>query len=100
MKTQEQLFDTILGELFDTYKKKNSDYGNTFEKLFKEFGAVYAYSHMYEKLMRIKTLMNNPNPPKVKEESIKDSLKDLASYAILTLVQILQSEEESENGRQ
>ena len=56
MKTQEQLFDTILGELFDTYKRKNSDYGNTFETLFKEFGAVYAYSHMYEKLMRIKRL--------------------------------------------
>ena len=100
MKTQEELFSTILGELFDTYKKKNSDYGNTFEKLFKELGAVYAYSHMYEKLMRIKTLMNDLNPPKVKEESIKDSLKDLASYAILTLVQILQIEEENENGRQ
>ena len=98
--TQDELFSPILGELFDTYKRKNSDYGNTFETLFKEFGAVYAYSHMYEKLMRIKTLMNGPNPLKVKEESIKDSLKDLASYAILTLVQILQSEEESENGRQ
>ncbi len=99
MKTQEELFSTILGELFDTYKKKNSDYGNTFEKLFKELGAVYAYSHMYEKLMRIKTLMNDLNPPKVKEESIKDSLKDLASYAILTLVQILQIEEENANGK-
>lgn len=99
MKTQEQLFDTILGELFDTYKRKNSDYGNTFETLFKEFGAVYAYFHMYEKLMRIKTLMSDLNLPKVKEESIKDSLKDLASYAILTLVQILQVEEENENGR-
>ena len=98
--TQEELFSTILGELFDTYKKKNSDYGNTFEKLFKEFGAVYAYFHMYEKLMRIKTLMSDLNPPKVEEESIKDSLKDLASYAILTLVQILQVEEENENGRQ
>lgn len=100
MMTQEELFSTILGELFDTYKKKNSDYGNTFETLFKEFGEVYAYSHMHEKLMRIKNLMNGPNPPKVKEESIKDSLKDLASYAILTLVQILQIEEENENGRQ
>lgn len=100
MMTQEELFSTILGELFDTYKKKNSDYGNTFETLFKEFGAVYAYFHMHEKLMRIKTLMNDLNPPKVKEESIKDSLKDLASYAILTLVQILQIEEENENGRQ
>lgn len=99
MKTQEQLFGTILGELFDTYKRKNSDYGNTFETLFKEFGAVYAYFHMYEKLMRIKTLMSDLNPPKVQEESIKDSLKDLASYAILTLVQILQIEEENENGR-
>ena len=100
MKTQEELFDTILGELFNTYKRKNSDYGNTFEKLFKEFGGVYAYFHMYEKLMRIKILMNDLNPPKVEEESIKDSLKDLASYAILTLVQILQIEEENENGRQ
>lgn len=99
MMTQEELFSTILGELFDTYKKKNSDYGNTFETLFKELGAVYAYSHMYEKLMRIKTLMNDLNPPKVKEESIKDSLKDLASYAILTLVQILQIEEENANGK-
>ena len=99
MKTQEELFDTILGELFNTYKKKNSDYGNTFETLFKELGAVYAYSHMYEKLMRINTLMRDLNPPKVEEESIKDSLKDLASYAILTLVQILQIGEENKNGR-
>lgn len=76
----------ILNELKSIYVSKNHDYGNSFEELFKECGLIYAYGHLKEKLNRIKALMSNKN--QVKNESIEDSLLDLANYAILTLIQI------------
>lgn len=87
---QDKTFCVIVDELLDTYRRKNADYGNSFERLYNEFGMVYAYAHMIEKLMRVRSLMNKL--PEVSGESMKDSLKDLASYAILTLVQLIQHE--------
>lgn len=77
---------TICNSLHDTYLKKNADYGNSFSDIFEEVGMPYAYGHLAEKLKRIKSLMANEN--KVKGESMRDSLLDLANYAILTIVEL------------
>lgn len=86
-----QRFESIIKELLDTYKRKNHDYGNSFSKLFVECGMTYAYGHMAEKLERVKSLMKGDG--QVKGESMKDSLYDLANYAILTIMEIEKGEQ-------
>lgn len=81
--TEPTSFRRLTNELADTLERKNHDYGNSFADLFKKYGLVYPIIHLAEKLGRIETLAKQPN--KVDGESIKDSLKDLAGYCILTL---------------
>jgi hypothetical protein len=70
----------------DTYKAKNADYGDSFSKLRKEYPEAICVRLM-DKLERLKTLMKG-NEQQVKDESIKDTLLDLANYAIMELVEI------------
>lgn len=85
-------FKEITDKMFETFKAKNHDYGSSFSNLFKECGMTYAYGHMAEKLERVKSLMKDD--AKVNGESMKDSLYDLANYAILTVMEIDKNEKE------
>ena len=85
-KTDADRFKEITDKMFETFKAKNHDYGSSFSNLFKECGMTYAYGHMAEKLERVKSLMKDE--AKVKGERMKDSLLDLANYAILTVMEI------------
>ena len=89
-KTDADRFKEITDKMCDIYKQKNSDYGNSFSKLFKKCGMTYAYGHLAEKLERINSLRKNE--AKVKGESMKDSLYDLANYAILTIMELEKTE--------
>ena len=79
-------FRDILNGMYGTFKAKNHDYGNSFSELFAECGMTYAYGHMAEKLKRVKSLMSDE--AKVNGESMRDSLLDLANYAILTIMEL------------
>ena len=85
-KSDADLFKEITDKMSDTYKRKNSDYGNSFSKLFEECGMTYAYGHLAEKVERINSLRKND--AKVHGESMIDSLYDLANYSILTIMEI------------
>ena len=84
--TDADRFKEITDKMFETFKAKKHDYGSSFSNLFKECGMTYAYGHMAEKLERVKSLMKDE--AKVKGEGMKDSLLDLANYAILTVMEI------------
>lgn len=85
-KSDADRFKEITDKMSDTYKRKNSDYGNSFSKLFEECGMTYAYGHLAEKVERINSLRKND--AKVHGESMIDSLYDLANYSILTIMEI------------
>lgn len=85
-----EAFRAITNKMCNTFEVKNSDYGDSFHKLFEECGMTYAYGHMAEKLERINSLRKNK--AKVKGESMKDSLYDLANYAILTIMELEKTE--------
>ena len=85
-------FKEITDKMFETFKAKNHDYGSSFSNLFKECGMTYAYGHMAEKLERVKSLMKDE--AKVNGEGMKDSLLDIANYAILTVMEIDKNEKE------
>ena len=78
-------YDKIVKELRDTYIAKNSDYGNSFEKSIDEFGVISAIVRMSDKMERLKSLtVNNALDEKpMVDESILDTTKDLANYAIM-----------------
>lgn len=85
-----EAFRAITNKMCNIFEAKNSDYGDSFHKLFEECGMTYAYGHLAEKLERINSLRKNE--AKVKGESMKDSLYDLANYAILTIMELEKTE--------
>lgn len=91
-KEDEDRFKEITDKMFEIFKAKNHDYGSSFSNLFNECGMTYAYVHMAEKLERVKSLMKDES--KVTGEGMKDSLLDLANYAILTVMEIYKNEKE------
>lgn len=93
MVTKEQKIKEKTFLLCDTLIKKNKDYGNSFEKLFNKHGLMYSCIHLEEKLNRIESLAENNLESKVENESIKDSLLDIAGYAILTLISLNDNED-------
>lgn len=86
-----QPFNKIVFDMANLYQKKNQDYGNAFGQLFSEYGMNYSIMHLHEKLNRIKSVHKNNN---TNNESIKDSLIDLANYAVMTLVELINQENE------
>lgn len=79
-----EMFKKICTQMADTYEKKNHDYGNSFVELRKQFpNAVLV--RLFDKYMRLKTLMAGEQAQV--DESIEDTLIDLANYAIMELVE-------------
>lgn len=79
-------FEKVLDEMADIHVKKDHDYGNSFDELYDDFGNLYAYMHLKEKMNRIKTLRKSRQ--QVKQESLRDSLLDLASYSVMWIVKL------------
>lgn len=76
----------IFREMLDTYKAKNADYGDSFSKSYQEFGLTAPVVRMSDKVERLKSL--SKGEAQVKDESIRDTLIDLANYAIMTVVEL------------
>lgn len=76
-------FNSLLDQIKDTHEKKNHDYGNSFAKSMDEFGMPAAAIRLSDKLNRFKALINSE--AQVKDESIEDTLFDMAAYAIMTV---------------
>ena len=81
----------ICSELNQLYEAKNADYGDSFGKSYKEYGLTMACIRLEDKLNRLKSLNFNKTN-KVKDESLIDTLMDLANYSIMTIIE-LESEE-------
>lgn len=83
------LFNSLLDQIKDTHKRKNHDYGNSFAKSMDEFGMSAAAIRLSDKLNRFKSLIKDE--AQVKDESIEDTLLDMAAYAIMTVEYIRSS---------
>lgn len=84
-------FKDILNKMYEIYEKKNADYGNSFAKSYDEFGLVSPVIRLSDKVERLKTLCNKE--AQVKDESIIDTLIDIAVYAVLTVLEIKKRED-------
>ena len=77
-------FMSITQDMTKTYAAKNHDYGNSFEESLDEFGLVASVVRLGDKMNRTKSLIKKE--AQVKDESIKDTLLDMANYAIMTVM--------------
>lgn len=75
------------------YKKKNEDYGDSFSKSFEEYGMTMPCIRLEDKLNRLKSLTLNNKAQQVNDESIEDTLLDLANYAIMTVIELEKSKQ-------
>lgn len=80
-----QLHGEICQILNDVYDRKNHDYGDSFAKLRNEIPNAILV-RVYDKYSRLKTLLEGKEQL-VKDESIDDTLMDLANYCIMELVE-------------
>lgn len=84
-----QMHKDLCNELNETYKKKNHDYGNSFGETFDKLGIISAITRISDKYNRLVSLCTLPEEERmVKDESISDTLLDMANYCIMTEIEL------------
>ena len=67
----------------ETFKRKNHDYGNSFEKSLDTFGLVAGIVRMSDKFERLVSLNDPSKDAQIASESLVDTLEDLSNYAAM-----------------
>lgn len=81
-------FKRITEEMCDIYERKNQDYGNSFSQSVAEHGPIAGIVRIGDKYNRVKQLLMSKTPAAVNTESVRDTLRDLANYAIMLAMEI------------
>lgn len=83
-------FRDIQDKLVKIYAKKNHDYGDSFNEGCNELGVGYAFSRIFDKTKRFQTIakgiMNNNLSIEIQDETMEDTIMDLANYCMMYLV--------------
>lgn len=99
----EQKYMDTVNDLKNTFLKKNADYGSSvkknydkLEKYGKNEGLKYVFGRISEKYDRLENLIYG-NHQYVVDESIADTLLDMANYAILAAISFKEHKELTES---
>lgn len=87
MTMTDKVTPTSMEEQYDhqleTFKRKNHDYGNSFEKSLDTFGLVAGIVRMNDKFERLVSLNDPSKDAQIASESLIDTLEDLSNYAAM-----------------
>lgn len=83
-KVNQQTMKTQYDVQYDTFCRKNHDYGNSFEESLDQFGIVASIVRMSDKMKRLESLTDESKKQQVGSESLLDTLEDLSNYAAMT----------------
>jgi len=101
-------FIRISNEIVNLYNTKNKDYDDSFGKTFRKLGIISAITRMGDKMNRFEALglkvdrilkgggTEQERVNLVADESIVDTLKDIAAYAIMTIIELEDDEQRSQ----
>lgn len=79
-----ETFSNIVKNMTKLYAKKNHDYGNSFDEGCDKIGVGYPLGRLLDKMNRLIACMGKEDEMQV-NESIEDTLTDLACYSVMTL---------------
>lgn len=83
---QASQFEGITEEMLQTFIRKNADYGGAFDVSLDDDGLLVAKIRLGDKYKRFSTLISGDGRMKVNDESLEDTLLDMANYAIMTVM--------------
>ena len=78
-------------QIAETYRRKNADYGDSFGISVRKYGIIAALTRMSDKWNRLENLILNRekgNVSYVADESVLDTLLDMATYCLMTVMEI------------
>ena len=79
----------IAKSLNQLYDSKGHDYGDSFGETYQKLGIISALTRISDKYNRLISLATKPEEErKVKDESIQDTLLDMANYCIMTVIEM------------
>lgn len=89
-------FNNITNDMCELYEYKNERYGDSFSKSYEEYGLTMLCIRLDDKLRRLKSLNKMKQDYdagiidefEVGDESIVDTLIDLANYSVMGLIEI------------
>jgi hypothetical protein len=84
-KEKVQMFRDIVNEMANLYAEKNENYGDSFGQLFEALGPIAGLVPLHNKLNRATSLVKGGENH---FESLEDTFKDLACYAIMNLIEM------------
>ena len=73
------------------YTIKNQKYGDSFSVTVQKYGIIAALTRLSDKWQRFETLILTKDPG-TPDESIRDTLLDMANYCIMTVMELDQKE--------
>ncbi len=80
------LHKRICDKLNEIYKAKNADYGDSFSQLRQRYPNSICM-RLFDKINRLDNLIRPDYKNKVSNESIEDTLMDIANYCIMELIE-------------
>ena len=78
-------FKDITAKMAELYEEKNKNYDNAFDKSLDEDGLLVSKIRLSDKLLRFNSLIKQESKGTI-EESLYDTLMDLANYSIMTMM--------------
>lgn len=88
----------IVTGLSELYRAKNADYGDSVHETYLKYGLTSFLVRMEDKLSRLRSLsQKSADEQRIKDESIRDTLLDLANYAIIAVIELDEEKERLEN---
>lgn len=91
MMTRPEKFRKIAEEIAQLYELKDAAYGNSFGDTYNKLGLFSAATRITDKNNRLCRLVTNPHIDDL-GESIEDTLKDMAAYCIMALMNLRNEE--------
>jgi hypothetical protein len=82
----------IIMDMNKQYFDKNEAYGDAYSKTLRDIGLIHALGMLKHKIYRFEALIQGAKN-NVKDESIVDTLRDMANYSVLTMIEIEGSHE-------
>ena len=76
------------------YARKNHDYGDSFARSYDKWGLTMACMRLEDKLNRLEQFAKG-GELLVNDESVTDTLLDIANYAIMTVIEMKKTEREA-----